>query len=654
MLQRSDQREALKTLLSRVDEVRSLSSLPPVVTDGNADEAEILLTTATELVDELERSHRQLIETNVQLVSLREVASSTVTSSGGEQTTRTVATYLLKAFTFREVFLCLAHPEEEMLSGTWARLGDNGKVTTHLLRVPMISETGVVNRAVWENRTVAIRDAKTNPPFFVNLNHSLHDALEELGSYTVVPLQRSRTPEPTDEVVDACPPNCAFQPGSPPDHVPPPGAGPDWEEQRDTHRRRCLECNRFPVLGVIAVGSAGPGPGLNPAEVTLLESVALSVAPVLENAQLNMDLRKNQRFLDHILNSMSAGLLAVGHDGHILTFNRAAEELTGHQAGYVVGETLELIFPPDARSLIDSTLETGREFLRVETNLKQAPGGEVPISLSSSLLRDERRQVYGVIAAFNDLTPIKRMEERIRQLDRLAALGRFTSSAAHEIRNPLAGIAAGVEYLSKALGENAELQEHLRFIQNEISRLDRIVGDLFTVTHPQKLSPRSVDVCELIDRSLQSIGAIVEQHHVTVEWERPDAECPISIDPDQMQQVLINLIKNAVEASPEGEMVRVCVANGVVEPEGMHHIAGEETINITIEDKGPGIPPEHVGRLFEPFFTTKGSGTGLGLYVSHDIVKRHGGNLRVRSEPGGGARFTIELPLESSNGGDDG
>ena len=260
MSQRSEQREALRELLRRVDEVRSLSSRPPVITSNGADDAEILLATATELVDELERSHRQLIETNVQLVSLREVANSMVSSAGAEETTRTVATYLLKAFTFREVFLCLANPTEGYLEGTWAREDETGLTATHPIRISMVGEPGVVSRTVWQNRTITIHDPQFNSPFFVDPQDSLDPVLRELGSYTVVPLQRSRTPDRPDESPDACPANCPFRPGSTSDHLPGPGEEGAWEERRDIHRKRCLDCNRFPVLGIVGVGSVGPGP----------------------------------------------------------------------------------------------------------------------------------------------------------------------------------------------------------------------------------------------------------------------------------------------------------------------------------------------------------------------------------------------------------
>src|SRR5262245_46016436 len=149
-------RAALRALLRRVDEVRGLSCRSSRVTAGHADDTELLLAAAGQLVDELERSHRRLIETNVQLVSLREVANSMVSSLEGEETTRAVTHYLLRAFAFGEVFLCLANREQRVLEGTWSRRGPNG-LSTHSLRLPLVSEGGVVNRVVWGNRTDTIR-----------------------------------------------------------------------------------------------------------------------------------------------------------------------------------------------------------------------------------------------------------------------------------------------------------------------------------------------------------------------------------------------------------------------------------------------------------------------------------------------------------------
>jgi PAS domain S-box-containing protein len=651
MLQKNRNREAVQELLRRVDEVRGLSSLPPAP-PARGDEADLLLATASELVDELERSHRRLIETNVQLVSLREVANSMVSSLDGEEATRTVTGYLLRAFAFSEVFLGLANCEDGAIEGTWSRSAGDG-TASYSLRVPMVGDPGVVNRVVWWNRTYTIRDPRRNPPFTVRDGHPLAEVVDGLSSYTAVPLQKSRGSSGGEDGLDACSSACPYHSNAAPEIYPGPTAAAGWAEARDARRRRCLDCNRFPILGVVGVGRSGSGPGLSPSEVTLLESVALSVAPVLENARLYHDLRKSERFLDHIMNSMAAGIVAVGQDGRILTFNRAAEEITGHQAGYVVGETLAAVFPDEAERRIVETLAGGREHLPHETVIHRPDGAAVPISLATSLLRDERRMVYGAIATFSDLTRVKRMEEQIRQLDRLAVLGRFTTSVAHEIRNPLAGIAAGVEYLGKSFPGPAREREHLEFIQNEIARLDRIVGDLFTVTHPKKLLPRRADLAETLEKSLHSLQAQIEAKHLTVEWSLPPRPTTAAFDPDQMQQVCINLVKNAAEASPEGGRIRLRLWTGPAEAESLGAASGSLMLCLAVEDEGPGIPPEHLGRLFEPFFTTKHGGTGLGLYVSHDIVKRHGGSLRARAESASGASFIVELPLTAQEGGRD-
>jgi len=300
----------------------------------------------------------------------------------------------------------------------------------------------------------------------------------------------------------------------------------------------------------------------------------------------------------------------------------------------------------DGEQLMRATLENGRELLREETLLRTRSGAAIPVSLTTSLLRDERRAVYGTIATFVDLTPLRAAEERARSLDRLAALGRFTSSVAHEIRNPLTGIAAGVQYLAPALGTDAPRRESLEFILSEIRRLDGIVQDLFDITHPRQLLLRAAPLEGTLRRALQSLEALLVERQVTVSVEIAPLTPPVPHDADSIQQVFINLLKNAAEASPAGAGLDVAVGPG---GRGLAGRPGP-TVIAQFRDHGPGIPPEHVHTLFEPFFTTKPGGTGLGLYISHDIVQRHAGALTVQSEEGCGATFCVELPLETNGG----
>src|SRR5688572_29694824 len=672
------QREALQRLLRRVDEVRGLDAMPPPVADQGAEATDVLLRTAEDLVDELEKARRRLIETNVQLVSLREVAHSMVSSSEAEEATQTVTVYLHKAFGFEDVFLGLVHRDEGVLEGTWTR-----KVgTSHAslpFRVPLLGEAeGVLAKSVWQHRPFTIHDARLHRPFSPTADSTMSDVLELVDGFTVVPLQRSRTllaPAGTSGVCDR---DCPFGGAGRGTWYPPPGANGSWHDDRDRSRRRCLDCAQFPVLGVLGVGCRR-AVDLASVETALLESIALSVAPVVENARLYHELRRSERFRDHVLNSMSNPLAVINLDGRVLTFNRSAVELVGVSEEDARLKDLDQVFGIEAARLLRQTLRSGREHQRSETVLPRRPvpppaggvtaalraptpalvasaGGQpttVQVALTTSLLRNERRAVYGVIATFIDQSRVKVMEERIRQLDRLAALGRFTSSVAHEIRNPLAGIAAGAQYLKKSIPPGHSDHENFKFILSEIARLDRIVSDLFHITHPQSLQVAESVLPEIADRALLSLRPLVTEKKVTVKWDVPFGVPHVRIDTDQMQQVFINLIKNAIEASPNKSTILLRFMKKVAEPDAYPHPPGTILLVSSVVDDGAGIAPDLQERIFDPFFTTKKGGTGLGLYITHDIVKRHGGALRVTSEPGRGTTFTLELPVELLPGVED-
>jgi PAS domain S-box-containing protein len=460
-----------------------------------------------------------------------------------------------------------------------------------------------------------------------------------------VPLQRSHSVLPVTEPHELWGARCIL--GDVTLLAPPPGPEADaWALDRDERQRHCLGCELMPILGVIGMARPREAAPLGSSDVTLLESIALSVAPVVENARLYQDLRRSERFRLHVLDSMASALVAVSMSGDILTFNRAAQQLLGFDPSEVIGRPFGALFGTDGERLLRATLEHGREVLREETMLHAKDGAPISVSLTTSLLRNERRNVYGAIATFVDLTPLKRAEEHARSQDRLAALGRFTSSVAHEIRNPLTGIAAGVQYLARALADDAPQRENLDFILSEIRRLDTIVQDLFDITHPRQLHLRVAPLEDAARRALQSLEAVLADRQVRAKVEVAPMTPAVPYDADQIQQVFINLIKNAAEASPSGTTVRVLVT-----PSGGRGRRGPAPgVAARIRDQGSGISSEHLKTVFEPFFTTKPGGTGLGLYICHDIVKRHGGALTVHSDQGRGTTFTLELPLDADGG----
>jgi PAS domain S-box-containing protein len=640
-----DNADALRELLRRVDEVRGLAERSDVPTAVEPDDMAALLRTVAELVEELERSHRRLIETNVQLVSLREVANGMVSSLDTGETTRTVTRYLHRAFGFEDAFLLLIDREQATLAGTWTH-GGEGREHSHRVELPLVGDAGALTRSLWLNRTVHVRDPRRHVVAHLADGHPLQETLARLGSLACVPLQRSQS-APVTEAHELCGARCAL--GDAIVVAPPPGRAADhWTVEREERQRHCLGCDLMPILGVIGMARPTVAPPLTAADVTLLESIALSVAPVVENARLYQELRKSERFRLHVLDSMASSLVAVNMQGEILTFNHAAEELLGFSEADARGQPFGALFGEEGEAILRATLEHGRECLREETLLRSRDGAPVPVSLTTSLLRNERRAIYGAIATFVDLTPLRRAEEHARRQDRLAALGRFTSSVAHEIRNPLTGIAAGVQYLARALADGPQ-RENLDFILSEIRRLDRIVQDLFDITHPRGFQLRVAPLDEAVRRAVHSLDPYLVERGVTVTVAVAPFTPAVPHDTDQLQQVFINLIKNAAEASPSGGIIRVELAT--LPPAGRGgHLGPNGGVIARVEDRGSGISADDLKTVFEPFFTTRKGGTGLGLYICHDIVKRHGGVLAVHSQLGHGTTFSVELPLEANGG----
>ena len=582
--------QARRDLASRLDDLRGFGLLPggtglPAEGDETA-----LLQIALSLADALENTQRRVIETSIQILSLRELVAKLLSLRTPEEVAETVALYLQKAFDHDRVLVGILDRASSTLEGwTAVRNGESSCRPFQLAGSWSGSLRDVVEgtslRGVGRDRPLL--DGEMLPGELDAFSGS------DLGTYVAHPLTG-----------------------------------------RHGHHK---------ILGALVVGNRAED--AIDFETGTLESVVHAVGTALENVFLQEDVRREEAFRRDIMRNMPSGLVAVDVDSRLLAMNASAVKLTGFRPETLRGRPLEGFDPPGGgiAELLKKTLRVRRPVLAAERVVRRADGTAFQASCTTAVLRNPNGEVYGAVVTFEDLTEQKALEARIRSLDRLAALGRFTAGIAHEIRNPLTGIGTGVQYLARHLSGDDSQTQNLNFIQSEIARLDRIVEDLFRVTHPHPLRKTHEPTAELLERAIRSLGDLPDVAEVTIETRFNTPLPAVPVDPDQIQQVLLNLLKNAVEAAPRGGKVEVhaYAASGEARP----HLI------VQVRDNGPGIDPEAMTHIFEPFFTMgKPKGTGLGLYVSHGIVERHGGELLASNHGStGGAIFTLKLPLDGTD-----
>jgi signal transduction histidine kinase len=254
------------------------------------------------------------------------------------------------------------------------------------------------------------------------------------------------------------------------------------------------------------------------------------------------------------------------------------------------------------------------------------PALEVKALLAASLVANLRR-------------PEGRAPADESREERVELLRRLTSSIAHEIKNPLTGISAGVQYLARKLQPGVTEEETVDFILAEISRLSRMVDDLYSVSKPPTLIFVETDVGEVINKSLLCLSEEILKREISTEVVIEKDTPRIKADPDRLQQVFINIIKNAIEASDTGGRLEVSLA------------CPGNLISVEIRDEGCGIPLDEIDRIFEPFHSGKSGGTGLGLYLSQLIVERHRGRIEVAPGRERGSVFTVHLPVRDARNG---
>lgn len=350
-----------------------------------------------------------------------------------------------------------------------------------------------------------------------------------------------------------------------------------------------------------------------------------------------------QDYTQAILRSITSGVLTVGPDGSVATANPAAERMMGMPEADMVPRRIGILFKDDGGidASLTRILEGRVPRLATDTRAITLDGTVLHAQVSMSRMRDVDGRVLGAVVTFDDVSEVKALTDQLIRADRLAAMGELTAGVAHEVRNPLGIIRASVQLVEDARGDATRTAEATGIIKQEIDRLDRVIKALLDFGRPSAPTLRPTNVEDVVTDVVLFTRRFAGQARVEIETEYAAGLPLVSADADQLKQVMVNLVSNAVQAmeSTGGNIkVRVWDDDGFV--------------FLSIHDTGPGIPPEDLQRVFDPFYSTRDDGTGLGLTIVHRIIDQHGGRIEIESECGVGTTFTVALPA-AATGKDD-
>lgn len=345
-----------------------------------------------------------------------------------------------------------------------------------------------------------------------------------------------------------------------------------------------------------------------------------------------------------ILEQMRSGLLTVDAEKRIVYFNKAAGDILGLDPGVVRGGHILNVFGKgygEFRRQLSMAIDLKRVEDRSEIIIDLPVAGSIPIGLSLSVIKDDEEKLRGIIAVFKDLTEAKKLEERIRASDRLAAVGQLAAGIAHEIRNPLASISGSVEVLKDELNPDGDNLRLMQLILKESSRLNTILTDFLDFARVNK---RFADRCDLgvvipeVMELATGNSEISDSIEIMHNLHRPNIL--VAGNEDQIKQILWNLILNSAQAMGK--------KGGVIWISTHDHCSDEgiQMIKLVVGDDGPGIPAGVRDKIFDPFFSTRQDGTGLGLPIVVRLVDCLDGKIDLESSPEAGTRFSVYLPGE--------
>lgn len=373
----------------------------------------------------------------------------------------------------------------------------------------------------------------------------------------------------------------------------------------------------------------------------------------LELAKKNEELEKNltekeevKNYLNNILESLTTGVIVLDKQGNITTFNKTAGWITGLAPESCLGKPLPDLFHDDLfENMVSRLAKTGGIPLSMDREIATANGRKIHIRASASPVLDPDDTQIGTVLIVQDMTQVRHLEIEAQRNQRLRAMGEMAAGIAHEIRNPLGSIELFASLLKKDVEPDEEKCKLVEHIRSGVKNMDRIISTLLLFAKSPRPSQQKCNISQLLSNLLKGYSDHVIPDNITIVRKFGKSDALVNGDQELLKQVFINLIRNAVQAMPNGGELRlttekVSAPSNQSEPGNDHR----QFITITVSDTGGGIPSDHLAKIFNPFFSTKDKGTGLGLSISHNIIKAHQGTIDAESEKGKQTTFIVKLP----------
>lgn len=401
------------------------------------------------------------------------------------------------------------------------------------------------------------------------------------------------------------------------------------------------------LVGIMNLGQKVSRDIYTAEDVVAFTALSSPLATAIENARLYRKLEEANQHRARILSNMRGGVIAVDVHGVVTTVNHWAQEILGKvELGQPLSDTNQQLL-----NILHHTLTDRRPILDYETVVQRVDGERIPVVISSSVLTagDDENAVTGAMVVIYDLTQVKRLEQNVQRAHRLSSVGTLAAGMAHEIKNPLVSIKTFSQLLPLRYDDPDFRHTFTDIVPHEVERIDSIVTRLLHFARPKPATFAPQDLRGIIEEVLVLVENQLRKGNITVETDFPGPNVPIYGDEQQLHQVFLNLVLNAIDAMRDcrSGMLRIRVdydrkpmRRGVRGP-----YPEIDCVKVAVTDTGCGISAESMERIFMPFYTTKDEGTGLGLSVVHGIVTEHGGTIYVESNPGQETTFIITLPV---------